>query len=106
MLLNLSDQNLKKSVFNILFFLQNQEALNKVYGPLKERYNDKYGGFVRIVKIPHPPNSIYPRMAFVEFVDNELPPLPELPVIEGGRVRVYGKQADKKEISEVAEARS
>ena len=83
---------------------QNQDALDKVYGPLKERYIDRYGGFVRIVKIPHPPNSIYPRMAYVEFVDNKLPPMPELPVIEGGRMRVYSKQTEEQEHCEAAVA--
>lgn len=80
--------------------------MNKVYGPLKERYVDRYGGFVQIVKIPHPPNSIYPRMAYAELIDNKLPPLPKLPVIEGGRVKVYGKQTDRKGVREVVEASS
>lgn len=80
--------------------LQNQEALDKLYGPLKERYQDRYGGFVKITAIPCPPKSTYPRMAYVELVDNELEPLPDLPVIKKGKIVVYGKNDD----SEVKEA--
>ena len=87
------------------YLLQNQEALDKLYGPLKERYKDRYGGFVQITAIPYPPKSAYPRMAYVELVDNELEPLPNLPMIREGKIVVYGDSTDS-DVDEVAVVQS
>ncbi|KAK2566510.1 39S ribosomal protein L17 [Acropora cervicornis] len=74
--------------------LGEQEAVEKLYSTLKERYKDKYGNFVKITSIPNPPRSTFPNMAYVELRDNSLPPLPKLPVVHNGRWVVYGSQDD------------
>ncbi|EDO40633.1 predicted protein [Nematostella vectensis] len=66
-----------------------QDVLDKLYGTLKERYQDKYGNFVRIIKIPHPALCDYPKMAYVELVDNDLEPLPDMPELSNGKRVVY-----------------
>lgn len=75
--------------------LGDQEAVEKLYNTLKERYKDKYGNFVKITSIPNPPRSTFPNMAYVELKDNSLPPLPKLPVVHNGRWVVYGSQDDR-----------
>ena len=68
----------------VFFIIQDEEALDKLYEELVPRYEDRYGGFVKITPIPHPVKRRYPRMAYAEFVDNDLPPIPRLPeVIDG-----------------------
>ena len=55
-----------------------------MYEELVPKYEDRYGGFVKVTPIPYPTKRRYPRMAYVEFVDNDLPPIPRLPeVIDG-----------------------
>ena len=65
--------------------------MEKVYTTLKERYKERYGNFVRITKLSNPPHSPFPKMAYVEFVGNSLPPLPRLPVVKDGRWILYGR---------------
>jgi len=67
---------------NIL--LQDEEALDKLYGELAERYAGKYGGYVKVTGIPNRPNKHFPWLAYVEFQDNGLPPLPVMPVRKNG----------------------
>ena len=76
---------------------QDQNALEKLYGPLKQRYQDRYGNFVKITRIPNPPNSTFPNMAYVELVDNSLPSLPKLPVVKNGKWVVYGKEEENEQ---------
>lgn len=78
----------------MLFSLQDEDALEKLYTTLKERYKERYGNFVRITRIPNPPHSPFPNMAYVELIGNSLPPLPELPVIKQGKWVVYDKDDD------------
>lgn len=85
-------QRCKKIALEML--LGNEEALDKLYTTLKERYKDRYGNFVQITKIPNPPRSTFPNMAYVELKDNSLPPLPKLPVVENGKWVVYGNGED------------
>jgi len=47
---------------------------------------------VKITPIPSPPKSAYPKMAYVELIDNNLEPIPDLPVIKEGKMVVYGKR--------------
>ena len=82
----------------MLFSLQDEEALEKLYTTFKERYKERYGNFVRITRIPNPPHSPFPNMAYVELIGNSLPPLPELPVVKRGKWVVYGKDDDDNEL--------
>ncbi|XP_065644149.1 large ribosomal subunit protein bL17 [Hydra vulgaris] len=76
---------------NIL--LKDKEAIEKLYGELSDRYRGKYGGYVKVTKIPNQPNKKFPWLAYVEYQDNNLPALPPMPeVIKGelkGRPRMY-----------------
>ncbi|XP_031566718.1 uncharacterized protein LOC116301746 [Actinia tenebrosa] len=90
----------REEASNIL--MGNKDALVKLYGPLKERYEDRYGGFTRIIKILSPTKSPYPQMAYVELIDNDLEPLPDFPVIKEGKITVYGSNSESdSESSEV-----
>ncbi|KAJ7378278.1 54S ribosomal protein L17 mitochondrial [Desmophyllum pertusum] len=82
----------REEAYNML--LGNEEALEKLYSTLKERYKERYGNFVRITRIPNPTTSPYPNMAYAEFVGNSLPPLPKLPVVKEGRWIIYGRDDD------------
>lgn len=83
----------------MLFSLQDEEALEKLYTTLKERYKERYGNFVQITEIPNPPHSPYPNMAYVELIGNSLPPLPKLPVIKQGKWVVYGRDDNDNELT-------
>jgi len=76
--------------------------MEKLYSTLKDRYKDRYGNFVQITKIPNPPRSTFPNMAYVELRDNSLPPLPKLPVVKNGKWVVYGPQHDDEIVEESA----
>lgn len=82
-------QRCKEEASNML--LGNEEALEKLYTTLKERYQERYGNFVTIQTIPNPPHSPYPNMAYVELVGNPLPPLPRLPMVQGGNWVIYNR---------------
>jgi len=75
---------------NIL--LQDEVALTKLYGELAERYRGRYGGFVKITQIPNKHRKYFPHMAYVEYHENGLPPLPTLPVVRDGEL--YGIPRD------------
>merc|ERR1712076_167389 len=64
-------------------------AINKLYGELAERYEGKYGGFVKVTRIPNKPRKHFPWLAYVEYHDNGLPPLPVMPVCKNGEL--YGR---------------
>ena len=70
------------------FFLQNKEAIEKLNGDLGSRFHGKYGGFVKITEIPLP-KMRYPLLAYAEFVDNGLKPLPEMPSIVNGHLKPF-----------------
>ena len=72
-------------------------ALDQLYNKLTVRYQDRYGGFVKIIPIPYPSKRRYPRMAYVEFVDNKLPPIPRLPEIIDGNIVTYPRLLTEKE---------
>ncbi|KAL9965873.1 hypothetical protein ACROYT_G029727 [Oculina patagonica] len=91
-------QRCREEASNML--LGNEEALEKLYTTLKERYRERYGNFVKITKIPNPPHSPYPNMAYVELVGSSLPPLPKLPVVKEGKWVVYGRDEDDNELTE------
>lgn len=76
--------------------------MDKLYSTLKERYKDRYGNFVKITRIPNPPNSTFPHMAYVELIGNTLPPLPKLPVVKNGKWVVYGNDEDDGLVEEKA----
>lgn len=82
-------QRCKEEASNML--LGNEEALEKLYTTLKERYQERYGNFVTVQTIPNPPHSPYPNMAYVELVGNPLPPLPRLPMVQGGNWVIYNR---------------
>ena len=67
--------------------LGDQEALNKLYGELADRYKDTYGGYVKFTRVPNQPNKPYPWLAYVEFQGNGLPELPVMPDIVLGRIK-------------------
>jgi len=69
--------------------LHDEEAINKLYGELAERYEGKYGGFVKVTRIPNKPRKHFPWLAYVEYHDNGLPPLPVMPVCKNGEL--YGR---------------
>ena len=63
---------------NIL--LQDSDAMDKLYGELRDRYFDAESkNFVTITKIPQGKNKMFKQLAYVEFRDNGLPPLPPMP---------------------------
>lgn len=68
--------------------LQNEEAIEKLHGDLGSRFHGKYGGFVKITEIPLP-KMRYPLLAYAEFVDNGLKPLPEMPSIVNRRLKAF-----------------
>ncbi|XP_028400166.1 uncharacterized protein LOC114523443 [Dendronephthya gigantea] len=69
--------------------LEDEEALQKLYNKLVPRYEDRYGGFVKVTPIPYPVKRHYPRMAYVEFIDNDLPPIPKLPELTKGKLVTF-----------------
>jgi len=66
--------------------LQDGDAMDKLFDELRERYRNRYGGYVKITPVPVRKYKQYPPLAYVELQDNRLPPLPQLPVLEGGEL--------------------
>lgn len=71
--------------------------MQKLYVELVPRYENRYGGFVKVTCIPYPAKRRYPRMAYVEFVDNNLPPLPRLPEVVDGTLVTFPRISTKVE---------
>ena len=44
---------------------------------------------MKVTNIPLPKKRLFPALAFVEFVENELKPLPEMPTIVKGRLKAF-----------------
>lgn len=42
---------------------------------------------MKVSRIPNQPRKIYPWLAYVEYNENSLPPLPVLPIIENGKIK-------------------
>uniref|UniRef100_A0A7M5WJP8 Uncharacterized protein n=1 Tax=Clytia hemisphaerica TaxID=252671 RepID=A0A7M5WJP8_9CNID len=76
--------------------LQDEEAINKLYGELADRYRGRYGGFVNITPLPNQKNKHFPWLAYVEYQENDLPPLPVFPEYADGllkgRPRLYTEE--------------
>lgn len=53
---------------------QELPLLSKLFGPLRERYAERNGGYTRMLRVPNREGDNSP-MAVVELVDNPLPPL-------------------------------
>lgn len=60
-----------------------------MYGTLAERFRGRYGGFTKVTPIPLPKKRLFPGLAYVEYVENDLKPLPEMPTIVKGRIRAF-----------------
>lgn len=56
---------------NLLSYLRNETVVQKLMGPLTERYRQRPGGYLRILKagFRHGDNA---EVAFIEFVDRDL----------------------------------
>eukprot|EP00794_Sanderia_malayensis_P010968 gene10968-12130_t len=69
--------------------LGDKEAIDRLYSTLVPRYEGKYGGFVKITPIPFAEKRNYPRLAYAEFVESNLEPLPVMPEIVKGRLKAF-----------------
>ena len=63
--------------------------MEKLYGTLAVRFNGRYGGFTKITPIQVPKKRLFPLLAYVEYVENNLKPLPEMPTIVKGRLKAF-----------------
>lgn len=51
--------------------------MDKLFGTLRHRYATRNGGYTRVLRIPNRKGDSA-HMAVVEYVDNDLPPLPHV----------------------------
>ena len=75
------------------WLIQDEDAIDKLYGELADRYRGKYGGYVKYTAIPNQKNKHFPWLAYVECQENDLPPLAVFPEYSDGllkgRPRLY-----------------
>lgn len=55
-------------------WMRERPLVSKIFGTLKERYQDRPGGYTRVLRVPNRKGDNAP-MAIIELVDNNLPPL-------------------------------
>ena len=83
--------------------MQDNDALGKLYGTLAERFSGQYGGFTKVTKLPLPKKKLFPNLAYVEYVGNNLQPLPEMPTIIKGRLKAFPRSGIISNQSELME---
>jgi len=83
--------------------LEDNDALGKLYGTLAERFSGQYGGFTKVTKLPLPKKKLFPNLAYVEYVGNNLQPLPEMPTIIKGRLKAFPRSGIISDQSELME---
>lgn len=69
--------------------------MEKLFSTLRQRYVDRNGGYTRVLRIPNRKGDSA-RMAVVEYVDNDLPPLPHVK-------KVPSRKADSQISSQIVE---
>ena len=67
--------------------LQDKDAIEKLYGTLAKRFNGQYGGFTKVTPIPLPEKKLFPNLAYIEYIGNDLKPIPEMPTIVKGKIK-------------------
>ncbi|KAL5499626.1 hypothetical protein EMCRGX_G011078 [Ephydatia muelleri] len=55
-------------------WMRERPLVSKIFGSLRERYQDRAGGYTRVLRVPNRKGDNAP-MAIIELVDNNLPPL-------------------------------
>ncbi|XP_065835436.1 large ribosomal subunit protein bL17-like [Oscarella lobularis] len=76
------------------WWIRNDSLVDKLFGPLTERYESRPGGYTRVLRIPNRKGDQAP-MAIIEYINN---PIPSLLPAKGGDAH---KAAERKKLRKI-----